>query len=290
MKILLIGKTGQLGGSIISVNTVHEIVAPDRHELDIEDHDSILNIINEYKPDIVINTAAFHNVPQCEVDIKQAFAVNVTAVRNLALACKRANILFVTFSTDYVFSGEKNTPYIESDWPKPIQMYGISRLAGELAVMAVAPENSIIIRTCGLYGLSGATSKGGNFVDMRIADAKLNTQIEMGCDQVVSPTFTNDLAYAVLKLIEHPDRKTGIYHLVNRGGCTWFEFTKEIYKILELNCRVLPVDRGGMSGEMRRPLYTVLENTKARTLGIELPNWRDALASYLKLKYSKENR
>ena len=164
------------------------------------------------------------------------------------------------------------------------QMYGISRLAGELAVMAVAPQNSIIIRTCGLYGLSGATSKGGNFVDMRIADAKVNTQIEMGCDQVVSPTFTNDLAYAVLKLVEHPDCESGIYHLVNQGECTWFEFTKAIYELLGLNTKVLPVDRGGVSGEMRRPLYSTLANYKAKSLGIVLPHWQEALGRYLNMK------
>ena len=285
LKILLIGKTGQLGGSIFSNNTFHEIVAPNRYELDIEDHDSILNMLNELKPDVVINTAAFHNVPQCEVDIQQAFSVNVIAVRNLALACKKANILFVTFSTDYVFGGDKNTPYLETDYPMPLQIYGISRLAGELAVMSVAPENSIIIRTCGLYGLSGATSKGGNFVDKRIVDAKKNLQVEIGCDQVVSPTFTNDLAIAVLQLIEHLGCKAGIYHLVNRGECTWYEFTKAIYEMLGLNSNVLPVDRGGHTGDMRRPLYSVLANTKASSLGIELPHWRDALSRYLKLKY-----
>lgn len=285
MKILLIGKTGQLGGSILSVNILHEVFAPERTVLDIEDCDSILNMINKYGPDIIINTAAFHNVPQCEVDIQQAFAVNVTAVRNLALACKRANILLVTFSTDYVFAGEKNTPYLESDCPKPIQMYGISRLAGELAVMSVAPENSIIIRTCGLYGLSGAASKGGNFVDKRILDTGTNAQIEIGCDQVVSPTYTNDLAIAVLRLIEHPEREAGVYHLVNQGECSWYEFTKAIYEILGLNTQVLPIHRGGMTGDMRRPLYSALANTKALKLGITLPHWRDGLSRFLDEKY-----
>lgn len=282
---MLIGKTGQLGTSLFLVNNSHEIFAPERADLDIENQHGFDKALKNFKPDVVINTAAFHNVPQCEVESQRAFAVNATAVNQLAMACKKANALFVTFSTDYVFSGDKNTPYFESDCPRPLQLYGISRLAGELAVMAQAPENSIIIRTCGLYGLIGATSKGGNFIDKRIQDAKTNTQIEMGCDQVVSPTFTHDLAIAVLKLIEHPEHKSGIYHLVNQGECSWFEFTKAIYELLGLNTNVLPVDRGGLSGDMRRPLYSVLANTKARSLGIELPHWRDALSRYLKMKY-----
>ncbi|MDI1299686.1 dTDP-4-dehydrorhamnose reductase [Methylotenera sp.] len=285
MKILLIGKSGQLGSSILSENTSNVIFAPDRVDLDVENLSSFEVALNDIKPDVVINTAAFHNVPICEIEPHRAFDINVIAVRNLALACKKANALFVTFSTDYVFGGEKNTPYIESDCPKPLQMYGISRLAGELAVMSAALENSIIIRTCGLYGLSGAASKGGNFVDKRILDAETNTLIEMGCDQVVSPTFSKDLAVAVLRLIQHPELKAGIYHLVNEGECTWYEFTKAIYELSGLSVKVTPVDRGGMSGSMRRPLYSVLANTKALTLGVTLPHWRDALSRFLKEKY-----
>ncbi len=152
--------------------------------------------------------------------------------------------------------------------------------------MSVAPDNSIIIRTCGLYGMSGATSKGGNFVDKRVQEARISTTLEMGCDQIVAPTYTEDLSTAVLRLIEHPQRKPGIYHLVNEGECSWFEFTKAIYDILKLNIEVLPVDRGGLSGEMRRPLYSVLANTRAKTLGIVLPDWRDGLKRYLRKKYS----
>jgi dTDP-4-dehydrorhamnose reductase len=285
MKILLIGKTGQLGGSLIAVNEVHEIIAPTRSDLDIENTASFEQMLDQLKPNIVINTAAFHNVPQCESEPQKAFDINVLKVKNIALSCEKANILFVTFSTDYVFDGNKRKPYTENDCPNPIQMYGITRLAGEQAVQTVAPNNAIIIRTCGLYGLAGAASKGGNFVDKRIADAKINNQIEMGCDQVVSPTFTHDLAIAVLKLIEHPEKKSGIYHLVNEGKCTWYEFTKEVYKLLDLDTTVTPVDRGGLSGDMRRPLYSALANTRASKLGIRLPNWRDGLSRYLKQKY-----
>ena len=164
-------------------------------------------------------------------------------------------------------------------------MYGISRLAGELAATAISPRHAVVIRTCGLYGLSGAISKGGNFVDKRIADAQTSSVIEMGCDQIVSPTYTGNLAQAVLKLIEHPQLVPGIYHLVNEGECNWFEFTQAIYEMMKISVKVNPIDRGGMSGEMRRPLYSVLANTKARELGIILPHWRNALQLYLNKKY-----
>lgn len=285
MNILLIGKTGQLGSSLLAEKTIHRFYAPERTELDIESSLSCERMIKEFRPDIVINTAAFHNVPQCEIEPSKAFAINCQAVQNLAAICKKWDARLVTFSTDYVFGGEKNTPYREIDRTTPLQMYGISRLAGELAVLATAPQHAIVIRTCGLYGLSGATSKGGNFVDKRILDAQTNNTLKMGCDQVVSPTYTGDLAQAVMKLIEHPKTNPGIYHLVNGGECTWYEFTKAIYDIMNLTTTIHPVDRKGMSGNMQRPLYSVLANTKAQALGITLPHWRDALQHYLKKKY-----
>lgn len=285
MNILLIGKSGQLGSSILNVKTSHRIYSPDRIELDIESKKSCEHAITKFHPNVVINTAAFHNVPQCEVEPHRAFEVNCLAVRDLAVICKKAEILLITFSTDYVFGGEQHVPYQENAPANPLQLYGISKLAGELAALSTAPNHTVVIRTCGLYGLSGARSKGGNFVDKRIGDAQIHTQIEMGCDQIVSPTYTGDLAQAVLKLIEHPRLLPGIYHLVNEGECTWFDFTRTIYELMGINVSVRPVDRGGMSGEMRRPLYSVLANTKASTLGITLPHWRDALQHYLREKY-----
>lgn len=284
MNILLIGKTGQLGGSILSEPRGHRIHAPGRDELDIESKESCERAIEELRPDVVINTAAFHNVPQCEAEPLRAFAVNCQAVRDLAAICRRMGTLFVTFSTDYVFGGEKRTPYQEDDKPAPLQMYGVSRLAGEHIALATAPEHTLVVRTCGLYGISGAVSKGGNFVDKRIADASHLSEVEMGSDQVVSPTFTGDLADAVLRLIEHPQRGSGIYHLVNEGECTWSEFTETIYRILGIDIRVKAVDRGGMSGDMRRPLYSALANTRAQSLGIVMPHWHDALERYLAIK------
>jgi dTDP-4-dehydrorhamnose reductase len=285
MKILLIGKTSQLGIDILRNNAHHEIYAPDLAVLDICSREAIHAVVTDYRPEAVINTVSFHDVPLCETDPVSAFTVNCVAVRDVAAACSRIGALFVTFSTDYVFDGEKKASYLEDDKPAPLQMFGISRLAGEHAAMSAAPGLAIIVRTCGLYGISGPETPGTNFVDQRIEDAEARKQFEMGGDQVVSPTYTHDLSKAVLQLIEHPQRTPGIYHLVNEGKCSWFEFTKAIYEIMGLAVKVKPVDRSGRSGDINRPLYSALANTKARALGIILPPWRNALERYMQEKH-----
>ena len=285
MKILLIGKTGQLGSTLLkdALALGHNVLAPSKEELDILNEDSFLDAMIHHKPEVVINTAAFHNVPLCEIEPVKAFQSNCIAVKRMAEISNEFNAWFVSFSTDYVFSGAKRKPYIESDIPGPLQMYGLSKLAGEYG--ALSYKKSIMIRTCGLYGLQGATSKGGNFVDNRINDSKQNERIEISNDQTVSPTYAGDLSKAVLQLIAHPSKESGIYHLVNEGYCTWYEFTKEIFKILDIDVELVPVDRKGKTGKMRRPLFSALENKKAKRLGVTLPNWKETLHEYLKMKY-----
>jgi len=285
MKILLIGATGQLGGDLLRNNPGHDIVAPARADLDLTRPEQLAEFVRSGKPELVMNCAAFHNVPLCEEQPAQAFAVNCVAVRNLAAVCAETGAWLVTFSSDYVFGDEKTTPRLESDPPAPLQIYGISRLAGEHAALATAPGRAVVIRTCGLYGRSGAKSKGGNFVDGRVADARAGKRIEMASEQVVAPTSTSDLSRALYSLIAHPKLASGIYHLVNEGQCSWYELTCAIVEILGARAEVVPVNRGGRSGNMRRPLHSVLANTRARALGITLQPWRDALETYLRAKY-----
>ena len=284
MRVLLIGRTGQLGGDLLRNNAGHEIAAPDRGELDITRPEQLREAIRRHRPELVINCAAFHNVPLCEEQPEQAFLVNCVAVRNLASSCRDAGARLVTFSTDYVFGGERSVPWGEDDLPQPLQIYGISRLAGEHAALATAPGHAVIVRTCGLYGASGARSKGGNFVDGRVADFRAGRALEMASEQILAPTSTDDLSRAVLALVAHPSLRPGIYHLVNEGQCSWYELTMAIAEVLGLPAKVTPVDRQGRSGTMRRPIYSVLANRKARALGIVLPPWRDALTRYLRKK------
>ena len=285
MKILLIGATGQLGGDILRNNDTHDIVTPDRSTLDLANPAQVAEAVHALRPAVVINCAAFHNVPMCEEQPEQAFRINCVAVRDLAALCSEVGAWLVTFSSDYVFGGEKRTPYLEDDRPEPLQVYGVTRLAGEHAALATAPDRAVVIRTCGLYGRSGAKSKGGNFVDGRVVDARAGRRIEMASEQVLAPTSTDDLSNAVLSLIAHPRLSPGVYHLVNEGQCSWYELTLAIVEDLGLETEVVPVDRGGRSGKMRRPLYSVLANTRARAMGITLRPWREALADYLRAKY-----
>ena len=154
MKLLLIGATGQLGGDLLRNNTKHEVVAPDRNELDLARPADLAVVVKRYKPELIVNCAAFHNVPLCEEQPEQAFLINSVAVRNLAAIANETGAWFITFSSDYVFGGDgKRTPYLESDRPAPLQTYGITRLAGEYAALSTAPQRAVVIRTCGLYGL-----------------------------------------------------------------------------------------------------------------------------------------
>ena len=285
MKLVLIGATGQLGSDILRANTSHEIVAPGREELDLARLSGAPALFKAWRPDIVVNCAAFHNVPLCEERPEEALRINCLAVRELARICDELGAWLVTFSTDYVFGGDKREPYAEHERPAPVQMYGLSRLAGEHAALATAPQRAVVIRTTGLYGAMGARSKGGNFVDGRVADARAGKRVEMACEQVIAPTATADLSRAVLQLIAHPRLAPGIYHLVNEGSCSWYEFTRAIVELCGLPAEVVPVDRGGRSGAMRRPLYSVLANTRARELGIRLRPWREALADYIRSKH-----
>jgi len=285
VRIRLVGRTGQLGGDLLRHRGAHEIDAPARDELDVCSPAAIEAAIRPGRYDWVVNTAAFHDVPRCELEPETAFRVNCVAVRDLAAACRRADTRLATFSTDYVFGGEKRTPYEEGDAPAPLQIYGITRLAGELAARSTAPDHAVVIRTCGLYGASGARQKGGNFVDRRVADGRAGARLEMGSDQTVSPTSTADLAPALLQLLAHPRVEPGVYHLASGGACTWYEFTRAIYELMGFGGELVPVDRGGRSGEMRRPLYSALACPRAAGMGIRMAPWRDALARYLAERY-----
>lgn len=291
MKILIIGKTGQLGHALVedAIALEHNIISPSKQEFNILDKKRFLHILSEHKPDIVINTAAFLDVYLCEREPENAFRYNCIATANMAEICSKHNIRFITISTDYVFNGKKNTPYLEDDIPSPIQIYGISKLAGEFASLLY--DKTTIIRTCGLYGNRYDESESkcgkGNFVDNRIKDSRIKDRIDIGNEETVCPTFTGDLSKAILHLIQHSDPNiSGIFHLVNEGQCSWYEFTKEIFDILDIRCEVVPVNRGGFFGGVRKPLFSVLKNERAfKQYNIQLPHWKDALKRYLKLKY-----
>jgi dTDP-4-dehydrorhamnose reductase len=282
-KILLIGKTGQLGAEIIkdAFSFGFEVFGFEKEELDVTKELQVREKIKEIKPDILINTSAYNAVSMCEKDPMPAMMLNFIAVQNLASICKENNIIFVTYSTDYVFDGKKGSPYDENDKPNPLQLYGISKASGEHATLNYYSKGSFLIRTCGLFaGRKGSQEKGGNFVLNIMKEAQNKEIIEVSSEQIVSPTYAKDLSEATLKLLKSK-AEPGIYHLVNEGYCSWYEFTKEIFKLAGIDKKLLPVSRESENSQVKRPKFSALRNTKAKALGIELPSWQEGVKSYL---------
>lgn len=281
-KVLLIGRTGQLAQALIRNASVYgfSLFPFTRKDLDVTNVFQLEKKINQVKPNVVINTSAYHVVPKCEEYPEEAFLVNAVSVCRAAQICKKYKVTFVTYSSDYVFDGKKGYPYDENDRPNPLQIYGLTKLAGEYASLNYYPERTFVIRTCGLYGgKTGSPEKGGNFVLNILKEAKNKTRITVSSEQTVSPTYAGDLSQATFRLLKKKS-PPGLYHLVNEGYCSWYEFAKEIFKSANIKKKVIPIDRRGKSGDMQRPLFSALINTKAKKLGIILPSWQEGLRSY----------
>lgn len=283
MKIALIGADGQLGSELLKVLGRRETVIPLFYpEFDITRPGEAQGVLCGLGPDLVINTAAFHRVDECEDNPQASFLVNAIAVRDLALTARRQDFALVHFSTDYVFDGRRRRPYIEGDPARPLNVYGVSKLAGEFFLSALLDKH-FLIRTCGLYGPAGPRDKAPNFVDRMLALAGEGKTIRVVNDQWVSPTSAAELAARVAELIR--TRHYGLFHLTNEGECTWFEFAKEIFRQASLNPRLEAIDSRSFGARARRPRYSVLENKRSKELGLkDFSPWPAALAAYLKIK------
>ena len=283
MKLLLFGASGQAGSRLRrrAVGKPITIEAPPHAALDVRDTNRLAHYIGEAVPDWVVNFSAFHVLDACEDDFVQAMLVNAVAVRAMAVASRAAGARFLTVSTDYVFDGGRAEPWREDDEARPLQAYGVSKRAGELAALAAAPDHAFIVRTCGLYGHGGSRERGGNFIEKRLAEARGKAQLEVGSDIVCTPTSADAFAAAILKFLTATQPSPGIYHFTAEGACSWAEFTAEAFAQLRLPGRVVAIDRKGDYGRIRRPAYSVLANIRGRALGITLPHWKDDLAHYL---------
>jgi dTDP-4-dehydrorhamnose reductase len=282
MRILLIGAAGQLGQDLLPVlqGQSHQVVPVTHEQLEICSPQAVREAVAVARPECVINTAAFHRVDDCEDQADRAFAVNVTGVRNLAQAAEQADASLVHFSTDYVFGGEKRTPYRESDLPQPLSVYAISKLAGEFAARRYCSRH-FVIRTCGLYGMGGSRSKGGNFVETMLRLAEEKRTIRVVADQVVTPTSTADLATRMLPLIE--SQRYGLYHMSSAGECSWHEFAAEVFRLAKVSADLNPTNSKSYRAKARRPAYSVLDNCQMRAAGIaEFRPWQEALADYMR--------
>lgn len=279
MKILLIGASGQLGADLVEALADHELLTPTHGILDLVRFDGVRRFLQSERPQVVINTAAFHRVDDCESQVSTALTVNGEAIHNLALAAREIEAVLVHYSTDYVFDGVAGRPYREDDLARPINVYGASKLVGEHLVESVW-EKHFLIRTCGLYGRAGSRGKGGNFVETMIRKATAGESIRVVDDQRLTPTSTRELAHATAALIETPH--FGLFHVTSKGNCTWYEFAGEIFRLLGLKPDLAPTTSDAFAAAARRPAYSVLANQHLEDLGMDdLKHWRDALREYL---------
>ncbi len=278
MKIIVIGSTGQLGSDLMkTLKLDHQTIGLTHEDIEVTDYNSCL-ILKKYKPDVIINTAAFHKTDQCEEEPVKTFLVNALGTKNVTAISKEIEAATAFISTDYIFDGSKNRPYTEDDIPNPINTYGISKLAGELYTKQ-NPKH-YIIRLASLFGLAGASGKGGNFVETMIMKAKKKETVRVVDDMWVSPTYTKDAANAIRKIMELK-LPFGTYHATNQGCCTWFQFAREIFRLLHLKPDLSPIETRQLQAKAERPRFSALRSKKLPKYGIEMREWKEALNDYL---------
>ena len=280
MKIVVIGSKGQLGSDLVKVFSIDEVVGLTHEEIEVESIDSC-KVIKKITPDIVINTAAFHKTDACEDNPNRTFLVNAIGAKNVAEICSEIDSVAVYISTDYIFDGIKGIPYNENDTPNPINTYGISKLAGEFYTKLA--KKHYIIRMSSLFGIAGASGKGGNFVETMINKAKNDEELKVVDDIFMSPTYTKEAAIMLKNIIVNK-LPFGVYHVTNIGYCSWYEFAKTIFEFLNLNIDLKPIKVRSLNTKAKRPSFSALESIKLSKDALSLSNWKDALKNYLNEK------
>ena len=284
MKILVIGENGQLGRSIknifsdIQLNNEDEFVFIGRKELDLSNEESISLYLNDNFIEIIVNCAGHTFVDKAESEEDLAYQINHLAVGKIAEISNKQEIKLIHISTDYIFDGISDKAYLESDGPSPLNIYGKSKLAGELAVCMAMQKNAIIIRTSWLY-----SEYSNNFVDTILRKAQKFDELSVVSDQFSSPTNASDLAKVIIQIINHKkfrnhNQSTQIYHYSSYGVCSWFEFAREIVELANIDCQVNPIETKDYLTDAKRPKYSVLNTDKiVDGFGLEIPFWKDSL-------------
>lgn len=285
MKVMVIGSNGQLGTDLCRALAGHIIIPATHHDIEVSRMESVRDMLERHSPDVVINTAAFHRVDDCEGEVDRAFLVNAIGARNVAVAAQEISARLVYISTDHVFGGEtapRGVPYTEFDAPVPPNVYGRSKLAGEDMVRHHCHRH-FIVRSSGLFGVAGSSGKGGNFVETMLRLGRERDELKVVHDQVLSPTYTRDLANKIAQLIT--TEYYGIFHVTNKGACSWYEFTLEILRQGGLKTRVVPLTSEQYPQKARRPPYSVLDNYHLKLLKMDdTRTWQEALTDYMREK------
>ena len=288
MKALLLGPNGQLGQDIISAHgdgaPSFDLVPLTREGLDVSDLEAIPRVLGDLDFDVLLNCTGYHKTDEVEDNAGLAVTVNAHAVEAMARVCAGCGARLVHVSTDYVFGGDRdrNDPLGESDPIEPVNVYGSSKALGE-TLARHAHDDVVILRVAGLFGLAGASGKGGNFVETMIRLAREKGALKVVSDQIMSPTATADIAQAVLGLLTR-GAQPGVYHVVNSGTASWYEFACEIIAMTDIDAAISPCPSEEFPTRAARPRYSALDNSKARESLFDLPDWRDALHRYLMAK------
>ena len=297
MKVVVIGANGQLGMDLMAVfgdqsplayaKAQASVVGLIHGDIEITDRDSVASVLGEVKPDLVINTAAYHKVDDCEKNPDRSFQVNAIGALNLAVVTESMNIDLLHISTDYVFDGKKKAPYVETDLPNPLNVYAVTKVAGEHFIAAHS-SRYYIVRSSGLYGHNKCRAKGRNFIDTMLMLVKEKKEVRVVQDEELTPTYTYHLAQQIRELVQ--TRAYGLYHITNNGSCSWYEFAKAIFENAGIAVTVTPTTVKEFSSPIKRPHYSVLENAKLQSLGIDhMPMWRESLSHYFMRKAKQKS-
>jgi dTDP-4-dehydrorhamnose reductase len=281
MKVAVIGSAGQLGAEVCQAFSAagHDVLPLSHAEIEITDSGSVRKALRHDRTDAVVNCAAYVRVDEAEDDAESAFRVNALGALNVARICTEIDALCIYISTDYVFDGEKTEPYAEKDLPRPINVYGASKLAGEYLVRQACPK-WMIVRVASLFGKSGARAKGGNFIETVLAQAKKGAPLRVVNDTRISPTYAVDAALAIVQLAQ--EATSGIVHVANSGFCTWYGLAKKVTELCRLEVTIEPVSTEAFPRRAARPRNSALDNTQVTTdLGTPLPQWEDSVRRYL---------
>jgi len=280
MNVLVTGANGQLGNSIRKISeeySSNNYFFTDMPEVDITNLALLEGLMKEKKIGAIINCAAYTAVDRAEDDAALAAKINVDGPRNLAIAAKNANAKLVHISTDYVFDGKCNLPLKETDNTAPIGVYGRTKRAGEVAVEEVGGD-AIIIRTAWLY-----SEFGGNFVKTMLRLGKEKTEMGVVYDQIGTPTFATDLAYAIMDLLTKGFSGFTLYHFSNEGVISWYDFAKTVFDLSGINMKLNALESSEYPSKAERPAYSVLNKKKIKQAGVKVPYWRDSLIKCLDL-------
>jgi dTDP-4-dehydrorhamnose reductase len=285
MRIAVIGALGQVGSEIVRAARSRSIetIELDHGLIEVADQESVERALRDLQPkDVVVNTAAFHRTDECEDEPDRAVSINAVSAYRVALEAQRHGADVAYISSDFVFDGAKREPYVESDAPHPINVYGMTKRAGELLVLSANPR-AYIIRISAVFGPAGSSGKGGNFVETMVARALAGERPKVVDDIVMAPTSARDAAELFVRLVR-ADAPPGIYHLANAGQCSWHEFAATIFELCGADVRPEPVRAAQMSGKAPRPAYSVLASELLSALGLQARPWRAALEEYLRAK------